>query len=177
MHHQTRKVGVLALLAAAFTATGFERQKPVAGPAAAQKLASLQPIDEAGFERLLKTGKGQVRLVNFWATWCAPCREEMPALVKLESKLRDRGFRLVTISADEPEQEADALRFLEQQGVRPPAYIKRARKDEDFIDAIDSKWVGALPASFLYDRSGKKTRSFIGEVDMSELEAAIRKLL
>jgi thiol-disulfide isomerase/thioredoxin len=165
MHHQTRKVGALALLMAGWLW------------AAPSKIGKLQPVDEAAFERLVASGKGQVVLVNFWATWCAPCREEMPALVKLESKLRSSGFRLVTVSADEPEQEPDALRFLEQQGVGSPAYIKRPKKDEDFINAIDRKWVGALPASFLYDRAGKKARSFIGEVPMSELEAAIRKLL
>jgi thiol-disulfide isomerase/thioredoxin len=145
--------------------------------AAPSKIGKLQPVDEAAFERLVASGKGQVVLVNFWATWCAPCREEMPALVKLQSKLRSSGFRLVTVSADEPEQETDALRFLEEQGVGSPAYIKRPKKDEDFINAIDRKWVGALPASFLYDRAGNKARSFIGEVPMSELEAAIRKLL
>ena len=165
MHHQTRKIGLWTLLLAGCLS------------AAPSKIGQLRPVDEAGWERLLTSAKGQVVLVNFWATWCAPCREEMPALAGLQSRLQGRGFRLVTVSADEPEQEADALRFLEQQGISAPAYIKRAKKDEDFINAIDRKWVGALPASFLYDRAGKKARSFIGEVPLAELESAIRKLL
>ena len=57
------------------------------------------------------------------------------------------------------------------------AYIKRARNDEDFINAIDRKWTGALPALFLYDRQGRKAASFIGETEASEIEAALRKLL
>lgn len=164
MHHQARQVGLLALLLASVLW-------------AAPDGLRLQPIDESGFARLVRSGKGRVVLYTFWATWCAPCREEMPALVKLDAKLRSRGFRLVTISADEPEQESDARRFLEQNGVAPPAFIKRAKRDEDFINSIDRKWVGALPASFLYDRQGNRVRSFIGEVSLADLEAAIRKLL
>lgn len=143
-------------------------------PAAAQAFI---PVDEAAFTRLVTAAKGKVLLINFWATWCEPCRKEMPALAKLERDLRARGFTLITISADEPEQEADAKRFLTAQAIPAPHYIKRARNDNRFIDAIDPKWSGALPALFLFDRAGKKSRGFIGETDIPVLEAAIRKLL
>jgi hypothetical protein len=58
-----------------------------------------------------------------------------------------------------------------------PAYIKRVGNDEKFIDSVDPKWSGALPALFLYDRQGRKVKSYIGETDMAALEAAVRKLL
>jgi thiol-disulfide isomerase/thioredoxin len=144
---------------------------PAAGP---EKLA---PVDEAGYQQLVASNKGKVVLVNFWATWCAPCRQEMPALVKLDGELRQKGFKLVTISADEAEEEPQARKFLQQQNAPSPAFIKKAKSDEKFINAIDVKWSGALPASFLYDKTGKKVRSFIGEVSVKELEAAVRKLL
>lgn len=137
----------------------------------------LTPVDEAGYQQLAGSNKGKVVLVNFWATWCAPCRQEMPALVKLEAELRSKGFKLVTISADEPEEEPQARKFLQQQSAPSPAYIKKAKSDEKFINAIDPKWSGALPASFLYDKAGRKVRSFIGEVSVKELETAVRKLL
>lgn len=73
-------------------------------------------------------------------------------LAKLASKLRARGFDLVTISADEPEQEAAAT-------------------------SIDENWFGGLPAMVLYDRTGKKAGAFLGETPVTELEAAIAKLL
>jgi thiol-disulfide isomerase/thioredoxin len=139
--------------------------------------ARLDPLDEAGFRQLLAASKGKVLLVNFWATWCAPCREEMPLLVKLEAAYRARGFRLVTVSADEPEDARQALEFLQKVGVPQPAYIKRAANDDKFITAVDAKWSGALPALFLYDKSGRKVRSFIGEADFKLLETEIRKLL
>ena len=78
---------------------------------------ALEPLDEPGYQRMLAANKGKVLLVDFWATWCLPCRAEMPLLVKLEASLRARGFKLVTISADEPEQEAIARKFVAQTAV------------------------------------------------------------
>jgi len=138
---------------------------------------ALQPLDEAGYRKVLTANRGQVVLVNFWATWCQPCRVEMPQLVKLEAALKGRGFKLITISADEPEQEAAARKFLSQTGVPGPWYIKRPANDEAFIEAVDPHWSGALPAGFLYDRAGRKRQMFVGETRIATIEAAIRKLL
>ncbi|MDX1979709.1 MAG: TlpA disulfide reductase family protein [Bryobacteraceae bacterium] len=138
---------------------------------------AMSPVDEASYARLVAASKGKVVLVNFWATYCVPCRAEMPALVKLSEKLKARGFVFITVSADEPEQEADAASFIRKAGVAAPHYIKRAKDDEKFINLVEPKWSGALPASFLYDRTGKKVKTFIGEADLKALEAAIAKLL
>lgn len=140
-------------------------------------LAGLVPVDESGFQKLVSAHKGKVVLYNFWATWCQPCRAEMPQLIKLQERLKSRGFELVTISADEPEQEAAAEKVLKQFSVPAPNYRKQAKNDEQFINTLDPKWSGALPALFLYDRSGRKVRSFIGETDMKTLEPEIVKLL
>jgi len=140
-------------------------------------LVPLAPINEDGFQKLVASHRGKVVLYDFWATWCAPCRAELPQLVGLEEKLRSRGFRVVTISADERDHKAAAEKFIQMFRVEGPAYLKEADDDDHFINAIDPKWSGALPALFLYDKAGRKVRSFIGETDMPVLEAAIRKLL
>ncbi len=139
--------------------------------------AALLPMDESGFPKTVAAHKGKVVLYNFWATYCLPCRKEMPDMLKLQTKLAARGFELVLISADEPEQEATAEKILKQNGAKGMLYRKTPKNDEAFINAIDPQWSGALPASFLYDRKGHKARSFIGEADMKALEAAILKLL
>jgi thiol-disulfide isomerase/thioredoxin len=139
--------------------------------------APLQPLDEKAFAGLVSSHRGGVLLVNFWATWCAPCREEMPKLVELQRKYQTKGFRLVTISCDEPEDQAKAVQFLAKAGVSGGSYHKRADDDDKFITFVDKTWSGALPALYLYDRSGKRVRSFIGETDMSALEGAVKKLL
>ena len=137
----------------------------------------LSPVDETGYRAILKSSLGNVLLVDFWATWCAPCRQEMPRLSNLESRLRDKRFRLVTISADDPEQEAAAVEFLKKSGVSGAAYLRRAKDDDKFINSVDAKWSGALPALFLYDRQGKLVKSFVGETELPVIETAIRKIL
>jgi thiol-disulfide isomerase/thioredoxin len=135
------------------------------------------PLDETGFQKLVQSRRGKVVLYDFWATWCEPCRAELPQLVKLEARLRARGFELVTISADEPEAATDAEKLLRRLAVPGLTYRRQAKSDDQFINAIDATWSGALPAGFLYDRSGRRVRSFIGETDIKDFEAAIAKVL
>ncbi len=144
-----------------------------AAPAAMQ--ARFLPVDERGYRRAIADLKGRVVLADFWATWCVPCREEMPRLVALSQKFR--GVKLLTISCDEPEQEKGALDFLGRNRAPGPFYLKRAADDDKFINSVDPKWSGALPALFLYDRQGQQAKSFVGETDMNALEGALRKLL
>jgi thiol-disulfide isomerase/thioredoxin len=139
--------------------------------------AGLTPVDEAAYPKAVAANKGEVVLVSFWATWCEPCRKEIPQLVALEKALSAKGFTLVTISADEPEDAQRAERFLDQHRVAAPRYIRRAKSEDAFINAIDRKWSGALPALFLYNRQGVKVQSFFGETDLKKVEAEIRKLL
>jgi thiol-disulfide isomerase/thioredoxin len=171
LHHQTYEKGVVkgipgSILIAALLAAAAAAQAP-----------RLTPLDESLYRSITASGRGSVVLVDFWATWCVPCRAEMPALVKLAARHRGQGLKLVTISCDEPEQEAGALAFLRQHGAPPPVYIKRVKDDDRFINSIDPKWSGALPGLFVYDRQGRMVKSFIGETDMAALETALRKLL
>jgi len=143
----------------------------------AQAQLGLRPLNEKAFTQVLASNKGNVLLVNFWATWCAPCRAEMPLLVQLERTHRSRGLRMVTVSCDEPEDQLKAGQFLAQHQVLQPAYLKRAAEDEKFINFVDGKWSGALPALFLYDRGGRLAGSFFGETEIAVVDQAIRKLL
>jgi thiol-disulfide isomerase/thioredoxin len=146
----------------------------VAGLVSAQ--AKLTPVTEASFPKMLATHKGKIVVVDFWATWCVPCRAEMPQLVKLSDKLRVRGLDFVTVSADEPANEPAAIKLLMQNAVAAPFYVKHASDDDKFYDSVDTKWGGVMPGIFIYDRSGKRVRSFFGETPVADVEAAIQKL-
>jgi thiol-disulfide isomerase/thioredoxin len=154
-----------------------KRLIPILLAAGALFAADLKPLDEAAYSKLAASSKNKVVLVNFWATYCVPCRKEMPALVAMNARLGAKGFQLVTISADEIEQEKDAAAFLDKTKVAAPVYVKRVKDDDKFINSLDPKWSGALPASFLYNRQGRKVKSYFGEVDLKQLEADILKLL
>lgn len=139
--------------------------------------SKLTPLNEASFPKMLATHKGKIVLVDFWATWCVPCRAEMPQLVKLSEKLRARGFDFVTVSSDEADKEPAAFKVLMQYAVSAPFYLKRVEDDDKFYNSVDAKWSGEIPAMFIYDRSGKRVRSFLGETPVKDIEAAIQKLL
>src|SRR5258708_37155638 len=89
----------------------------VAGMLPAQKLL---PLDQAAFAKMVATHKGKVVLVDFWATWCVPCRVEMPQLVKLSEKLRAKGLDFVTVSADEAGQEPGGAQVRDGKTVPAP---------------------------------------------------------
>lgn len=125
---------------------------------------------------MIAANKGKVVVVNFWATYCAPCRAEMPRLLAFSKQYESKGVKLVVISADEASDSAKASEFLTSAKVPSPWLIKSAADDDKFIGAIDAKWSGALPATFVYDRNGKRVKSIFGEVSAPALEAEVKKL-
>lgn len=137
----------------------------------------VEPVDHRGVQKVVESRKGNVVLVNVWATWCAPCREEMPALVKVYREFRDRGFSLVLVSTDG----VDLLRtrvqpMLKELGVDFASYINNGN-EEALIAAMHPEWSGALPTSFLYDRNGNLVEMMVGSRTQEQFTHAIRKLL
>ncbi len=139
--------------------------------------AGLTPLDEGGYRALVANRKNTVLLVSFWATWCEPCRAELPALAAIERQFPAKDFRLALISIDEPEQAAEARRISAPGRFRGRGYIGRFANKDRFIDSVDPRWSGALPALFLYDRTGRLARSFTGDVDLEEVRRAVRNAL
>ncbi|MBL8176175.1 MAG: TlpA family protein disulfide reductase [Bryobacterales bacterium] len=139
--------------------------------------AGMTAVTEATYAKLVASQKGKVVLVNFWATYCVPCRAEMPALVKLQQKYGPKGLVLMTISADEPEDEAKAGQFLSTVKVPAPHYLRKTANEDAFVRVVDAKWSGALPLSLVYDKGGKKVKVLVGEADLTALEALIQKML
>ncbi len=111
------------------------------------KLASDFTVSLLGGETLkLKGQRGKPVLVNFWATWCAPCREEMPAMERLYLKHRERGFMLLAISVD---SDASLVKpFLDRLKITFPVALDAK------MDLANAYGVRALPVSFLIDRNG-----------------------
>ena len=139
--------------------------------------SKLTPLDQAAYAKMVATHKGKIVLVDFWATWCVPCRAEMPQLVKLSERLRAKGLDFVTVSGDEPNKETAALKFLMENAVSAPFFLKKTPDDDKFYESVDPQWSGEMPGIFIYDRSGKRIRSFLGETPVKDVEAAIQKLL
>lgn len=136
-------------------------------PAPEFELVSLAG-DTLSLERL----RGGVALVDFWATWCVPCRKSMPELSAVQEKWAERGFTVVGISIDE-DREKHVNEFLEKTPVTYPIAID---------DKADPAWadylVKAVPAAFLIDREGRIVAQWTGRtVDVGQLEARLAEML
>jgi thiol-disulfide isomerase/thioredoxin len=135
-------------------------------------------VDAKGLADRIAREKGRVVLVNFWATWCVPCREEFPDLTRLDRAYAGRGLRVLGVSTDVAGQTAAVKAFLAEQKPGFPNYRKKSGGDDQvFIDAVDKSWGGELPFTVLFGRDGKKARVFSGKNTYGEYEAEILKLL
>lgn len=160
-----RRTLLYAMLTLAVAAGGSQAAGPKLEPVTAEQL--LQHVRQSGADAVL---------VNVWATWCRPCREEMPDLVRMQRQYGDRGFELLLVSADFKRNRADAEDYLEQLGVDFPTFLKD-QKDNPFISTLHPEWSGALPASFLYDGEGDLVRWWPGKASFEQFSAAVQPLL
>ena len=142
---------MLAALVLAATAVASTPKAPMPTPVAAKGV----------LEEVKKPGAGAV-LVNVWATWCSPCREEFPDLLHAARDLAPQGLRLVLVSVDFPGNEEATQNFLSKQGVDFQTFL-RTGKDETFVDELEPQWSGAIPVTFLYDARGKLVRFWEGK--------------
>ncbi len=157
---------VAALLAAAALAAG--------APATAEPVKHLRPDDYA--RRIVAPRKGRVLLVNFWATWCEPCREEMPALVAAAKKFPSRDLAVVLVSLDSQKTgPAEVPRFLKERKVPFVSWLAKTRDPQVFIDTVDRTWDGSLPYTLVYGRDGKIARRLLGLQTEASFTEAIRK--
>jgi thiol-disulfide isomerase/thioredoxin len=140
-------------------------------------LQKVEVIDEAGFSKLIKERKGKILLLNFWATWCIPCRDEFPDLVKIANKYQSQNVEVVGISADYPDEiESKIQPFLKSQHASFKNYVKNVEDDEALISSINPEWSGVLPATFVYDAGGVLRESHFGQNDFAEFRNLIEQV-
>src|SRR5215210_901838 len=141
-------------------------------------VAVVSAIDTEALKGLLTQQRQLPLLVNFWATFCDPCRDEFPDLVKIDKDYRPHGLEFVTVSLDDvSEIKNEVPKFLDSMKATMPAYLLDASDPEPAINLVDRKWRGDLPATFLYNDKGEVVYRHIGRVNTAELREAIEKVV
>jgi thiol-disulfide isomerase/thioredoxin len=141
-----------------------------------QEVKTINSVDD--MKSVFESAKGKVTLLNFWATWCKPCVKEFPELVKLYRTYKEKGFELLFISLDVPEDVEPKLKpFLQKQGVDFTTFYSTFAKPEELMDYIDKNWQGAIPTTYIYDKDGTMKSSILGTKTYEQFEKEIVPLL
>ncbi|MGK9476299.1 TlpA family protein disulfide reductase [Melioribacter sp. OK-6-Me] len=131
-------------------------------------------INKDGLNKIIKNRNGKILFLNLWATWCVPCREEIPDIVKLAEEYRDVDF--VGLSVDLQEDiNSKVIPFLKSNNVFYRNFINGFDNDEELINFLEEKWNGALPATLIYDSKGKKIAFLDGKKSYKEFKEEIER--
>lgn len=167
------KAAVFAVFVLAFSFAAFAQTKAKPQPLPSTKVTL---VDEVAFRKLI-VPNGKPLLINFWATWCDPCREEFPDLVVLDKDYKGK-IDFITVSLDDVEDINTAVpKFLSSMKAEMPAYLLRTNDESGVITSISKDWRGGMPFTALYGPKGDLVYFREGKVVMETMRAELNKLL
>ena len=161
----------LAALAAGFFARST-LDDPDATPDAAQVLLAATLEDMNGQPQPLSQCRGNIMVVNFWATWCPPCLKEIPEFIKLQQRYGDRGVQFVGLAIDD---KAKVAEFAAKLGMNYPVLM--AQREGLTLARNAGNRLGALPFTVIIDKHGRTARVELGELDEKKLAPMLDALL
>ena len=134
---------------------------------------TVQTIDAASVGKLARNDSPNLRLINVWATWCAPCIEELPEFVTINRMYRKRKFEMITISLDDPNERDAVLKRLREKHVSSTNYIYDSDNRDQLAEALDKQWPGPVPYTILVAPGGKVLYRKHDTIDPLELKKII----
>ena len=138
---------------------------------------TLQPVDADGLKKLRQNDSGKFRLVNFWATWCAPCVAEFDELVAINRTFRVRDFEMVTVALNRPDENASVLGFLKKKQGSERNLIFASADRDPLINAFNPDWQGVVPYTVILSPEGKVIYEETGSIDTLAMKRALVKAL
>lgn len=139
----------------------------------------IHPATADQFRAVLEHHRGKVVVVNYWATWCIPCLQELPELDLLQERYADRGLVVLAVSLDDPEKLEDRVRpFFAKRAPGLVSYLATVGEDDsvEFVTSFDPEWPGALPTTMFFDRAGELVNVHLGRMLYAEFEEAVLEL-
>ena len=164
-------VAALALTTGLGVATWLRQPGP-AQPGAAETLLTTPLPDLQNRPQILAQHQGKILIVNFWATWCPPCREEIPVFIDAQAKFGTKGLQFVGVALDDARQVGE---FAREFGINYPVLIGGISESEALRKLGNPG--GGLPYTLIYDRDGKLREKIIGGLDQARLERLIAPLI
>jgi cytochrome c biogenesis protein CcmG/thiol:disulfide interchange protein DsbE len=152
--------------------------QPRPGAAQAAKVPDPPIVDLAGYQQILAKYHGKPLVVNFWATWCEPCRDEYPLIVELAGEFKAQGVSVIGINMDDDSDMNLVRRFIARTQPHFPNYRQKPGIDLDaFYRGVNPDWKGTMPQTVFYARDGHIGGYFFGTRPRPVFEQAFRDLL
>jgi thiol-disulfide isomerase/thioredoxin len=153
-------------------------EKAMPGTAQAPKVPDPPVIDLTGYQQILAKYHGKPLVVNFWATWCEPCRDEYPLIVELAGEFKAQGVSVIGINMDDDSDMNLVRRFIARTQPHFPNYRQKPGIDLDgFYQGVNPAWKGTMPQTVFYARDGHIGGYFLGTRPRPVFEQAFRDLL
>lgn len=143
-------------------------------PVLAQQKAEI--VDLAGLQKVIQGPGTEVRVINFWATWCGPCVKELPLLEKLNQERKDVKVTLVSLDLDLDPNPEKVHKFVSRKKIQSSVLILDAGNPNEWIDKVDPQWSGALPATLVVNSKTGKRTLIERELHEGELEKLISEI-
>jgi peroxiredoxin len=137
----------------------------------------LKTIDEAELAKLVKNEEGKLLLINVWATYCGPCKTELPEFLTMHRMYRHRDLQVVTISIDDPDEQAASLKVLQEKKMSTTNFISKIATQDKLADILDKEWAGPLPYTVLIGPGGKVLYRKQNSIEPLEVRTEIVKVL
>ena len=167
-----KAVIAIVLLALAAGLSGCStKQAEAACSSGDECLPDLKYIDTTGVAHTMDTLRGKVVLINFWATWCGPCKKEIPDLSKLYLKYKDKGVVMLGVLSNDNPSDSELLNFQSDFEMEFPV----VRQSSDIL--VSFNYPQALPTTFIYDKKGRRVgKPRVGAIRVDELESTLAEL-
>lgn len=140
-----------------------------------QETAELETLNKEQLIQLMKNDSDKLRVINVWATWCAPCIEEFPDLIEIHRMYRKRPFELITISGDGIEKKDEVLNFLNEHNASTRNFIYEGHDKSEMMALIDKKAPGAIPHTVIVMPGGEIVYRHTDTIDSLEVKREIVK--
>lgn len=128
-------------------------------------------------DEVLKSESDTVFIINFWATWCRPCIEELPDFQEIHEKYKDKKVCVILVSLDPAEQKDKVSNFIEKKGMNATVWLLDETDFNAWVDKIDPSWSGAIPATLIYQGSTSFSKFREGKYTAEELSQLINQQL
>jgi thiol-disulfide isomerase/thioredoxin len=135
--------------------------------------SNVEIITFSQLQKITQRKSDSLLVLNFWATWCKPCVQEMPYFENASKQYANEKVRLVYICLNSVKEKAEVDSFVKVKNIRNPVFLLNAPNPNDWIDKVDSSWSGAIPATVFYSK-GKKVFFKEGGFTQEEINSKIQ---